>query len=191
MTGGCRASVEAGISHVRCRNESEMKGIQKIRLKIPEWEDMEYIRWLWGDAETMAPVGGTVELSNDQAKTWFERMVSPGSPTDCFRLVCDANNRPVGEISFHRMNLESLSAEFNLKIASPERGKGYAAQALSLFLDYFFNDLGGREMIDDIALDNKRGQQVLLDFGFVHDPSIEGSYRLRLTKECFEELYRP
>jgi len=32
-----------------------------------------------------------------------------------------------------------MTADFNLKIAHKERRKGYAKEAMLLFLDYFFN----------------------------------------------------
>jgi RimJ/RimL family protein N-acetyltransferase len=165
-----------------------LKG-QRIQLRPPQWDDMHFIRWLWSDAETMEPVGGPVHLTDDQARRWFARMVDPGNPTDCYRLIFDPKNQPVGEISFHRLDVDSMTAELNVKVASPERGKGYATEALRLFLDYFFNRFGGRVMIDDVALDNHAGQQALLQFGFEHDPGIKEAFRLRMTREQYNNLY--
>jgi hypothetical protein len=36
---------------------------------------MAFVRRLWTDPETMAPVGGSVVLSEDQAGRWYARMV--------------------------------------------------------------------------------------------------------------------
>lgn len=44
-------------------------------------------------------------------------------------------------------------------------------------------------MLDDIGLDNLRGQEVLLQFGFVHDPSRKDVFRVFITKERFNCLY--
>ena len=82
-----------------------------------------------------------------------------------------------------------MTAELNIKIASTERGKGYAREALFLFLDYFFNHFGGRVLIDDIALDNYAGQRALLRFGFEHIPSEKEVFRLRMTREQYNNLY--
>jgi RimJ/RimL family protein N-acetyltransferase len=150
---------------------------------------MQFIRWLWSDPETMEPVGGPIHLTDDRAQRWFAKMIDPGSPIDCYRLILAEENRPVGEISFHRLDPDRMTAEFNIKIASKERGKGYARQAMLLFLDYFFNHFGGRVLIDDIALENCAGQQALLSFGFEHDSSAKEVFRLRLTREKYNNLY--
>ena len=150
---------------------------------------MQFIRWLWSDSETMKPVGGPIYLTDDQARRWFGKMIAPGSPTDCYRLISNEENRSIGEISFHRFDSDSMVAEFNIKIASTERGKGYAREAMFLFLNYFFNHFGGRVLIDDVALDNYAGQQALLRFGFENDPSAEEVFRLRMTREQYNNLY--
>ena len=152
---------------------------------------MEFVRQLWSDPETMEPVGGPIYLTDDQARYWYARMIDPGSPTDCCRLSFDEQDGPVGEISLHRLDSDSMRAEFNIKIASTERGKGYARDAMFLFLDHFFNHLGGCVLIDDVALDNYGGQQALLRFGFERDPSMEKAFRLRVTREQYNNLYGP
>lgn len=151
---------------------------------------MQFIRWLWSDPETMKPVGGPVHLTDDRARRWFAQKIDPGSPTDCYRLICVEENRPVGEISFHRLDLNSMAAEFNIKLAGTERGKGYAREAMLLFLDDFFNRFGGRMMMDDVAVDNYAGQQALLRFGFDRDPGVEKVFRLRMTRDQYNDLYR-
>ena len=95
---------------------------------------MKFIQWLWSDQETMKPVGGPVFLSDIQAQKQYERMVFPGSSTDCCFLIFNKEKAPVGEIGFHRLNQDNMTAEFNIKIASTERGKGYAGKAITLFL---------------------------------------------------------
>jgi RimJ/RimL family protein N-acetyltransferase len=149
---------------------------------------MPFIRSLWSDPETMQPVGGPVLLSDNQARRWFAKMIDPGNPTDCYRLIVNEENRPIGEISFHRLD-SNRAAEFNIKIASTERRKGYAREAMLLFLDYFFNHLGGRVLIDDVALGNHAGQRALLQFGFEHDSSAKDMFRLSMTREQYNQLY--
>ncbi len=164
---------------------------KRIQLRPPRWEEMQFVRWLWGDPETMKPVGGPINLTEDEARDWFVGMVDPGRQTDCYCLIFNEENRAVGEISFHRLDPQGVVADFNLKIASTKRRKGYAREAMLLFLDYFFNCFGGYILTDDIALDNQAGQHVLLRFGFEHDPSVEGVFRLRMTQERYNTLYGP
>lgn len=96
---------------------------EDIELHIPSEDDMRFIRYLWSDPETMQPVGGPVYLSNEQASDWFTRMIRPGNSTDCYRLIFTGQNKPIGEISSHNLDSASMTAEFNIKIASAERGK--------------------------------------------------------------------
>ena len=151
---------------------------------------MDYIRWLWSDPETMEAVGGPVLYTDIQADRWFEYMIDPGRPTQCYRLILSESSEAVGEVSFHDLDLDDRTAMFNLKIAHSSRGKGYGREAMILFLHQYFNKMGGEVMLDDLAPDNDRGQEVLLRFGFEHDPSKEEVYRVRMTKEEFNNLYR-
>jgi RimJ/RimL family protein N-acetyltransferase len=160
-----------------------------VELRPPTENDLLFIRWLWSDPETMKPVGGPVYMTDHESQHWFVAMISPGSPTDCYRLIFNDKNEPVGEISFHKLNFITMTAEFNIKIASPNRGKGYARQAMIQFLNFFFNQLGGRLMLDDVALDNQEGQNSLLRFGFEHDPGIDNAFRLFMTRERYNSLY--
>jgi RimJ/RimL family protein N-acetyltransferase len=162
-----------------------------IELKLPTHDDMQFIRWLWSDSDTMKPLGGPIHLTDEQAKYWFTEMIDPGSPTDCYRLIFNNRNEPVGEISFHGFNLDDKTAEFNIKIASTVQGKGYAKKAMIVFLDFFFNQFGGRLLVDDVASDNFRGQNVLLNFGFEHEANIKNVFSLRMTRERYNELCHP
>ncbi len=164
---------------------------KRIQLKSPEWADMQFIQWLWSDPETMKPVGGPIQLTESQAQSWFTEMIYPGSPADCYRLIFNEEDQPVGEISFHHLVSDKMTAEFNIKIASTKRGKGYAKEAMILFLDYFFNQIGGRKLIDCVALDNYAGRQALLQFGFEHDPSEKDVFKLQMTRERYNNLYAP
>lgn len=137
----------------------------------------------------MRSVGGPIQLTDNQAQRWFAEMIDPGSPTDCYRVIANEEDRLVGEISFHQLEPDSMAAEFNIKIASGERGQGYAREAILQFLDYFFNEVGGRLLTDDVALGNDAGQQTLLRLGFEHDPKQEQVFRLQMTRERYNELY--
>jgi len=161
-----------------------------LTLKKPTADDLGFIQWLWSDPKTMDPVGGPITLDDEEAAKWFAKKVSPGSASDYYRLILNQDNIPVGEVSFHRLDLDTMTADFNIKIASKYRGQGYAKQAMYLFLDYFFNEFNGQIMIDKVAKNNAAGKKVLLDFGFVEDPSEEEFYFLRLSKKRFINFHQ-
>jgi phosphoribosylformimino-5-aminoimidazole carboxamide ribotide isomerase len=160
-----------------------------LLLRPPRLAEMDFIRQLWGDEATMRPVGGPVLLDDEQARRWHALMVNPGRPTDCFCLIF-AGDEPVGEVSFHRLERATMTADFNIKMLAARRGCGLGRAAMRLLLDYFFNTLGGQVMLDDLALDNPVGQRALLRFGFERDVSVTDVFRLRLTRERFNALHR-
>jgi RimJ/RimL family protein N-acetyltransferase len=97
-----------------------------IELRTPTWQDMHYIRWLWGDEETMQAIGGPVYLTDEQALEWFQRVIGPGGVACRHILVFSGDQHLVGEVSFHHFEPKTGTALCNLKIAGSERGKGYA-----------------------------------------------------------------
>lgn len=150
---------------------------------------MPFILRLWTDPDTMRPVGGPVRLTEAEARRWFAAMIDPGNPTDGYRLIVAEDRRPVGEISFHRLVETTMTADFNIKIVGSERRKGYAKQAMLLFLDYFFNQFGGRVLIDDVASGNLEGRLALQRFGFELDATPDDVFRLRMTRAQFNSRY--
>lgn len=132
----------------------------------------------------MAAVGGPCEMPEDRARDWYARMVEPGCREDCYCLIFSEHQQPVGEVSFHRLDA-NMHATLNIKVLASERGKGYAREALPVFLDFFFNRVGGRCMADDVALDNLAGQQLLLGFGFEQDPLRKDVCLLCMTRGKF------
>jgi len=158
-----------------------------VKLRSPKLIEMDYIRWLWSDSETMKPVGGPVILSDKQAVNWFSHWVDPGRESACYFLIFNKQERPVGEISFRDYDAKTGSAMFNVKIAADERGKGFAREAMKLFLNWYFLTYGGKEMIDDLDLKNTSGQKALLRSGFSHVPTVDRVYRLRMTREEYSQ----
>ncbi len=154
-------------------------------MRQPLPEEMDYIKKLWADPLTMAEVGGPIHLTEEQAQKWYARMISPGSKTDRYFLIFNEIDQPVGEISFHRYDPSSGTAEFNIKIEHCHRGKDYAQKAIPPLLRYFFFDFGGRVMCDPVALDNQPGQEVLMKLGFKKDALRKDVCLLKITKEEF------
>mgnify|MGYP000868099055 CR=1 FL=1 len=162
-----------------------------VCLRPPRADELAYVRWLWSDPASMAPVGGVHALTDEQAARWFEHMVAPGRPTDFYCLIFDAGTgEPVGEVSCHRLDWETMTAMFNVKVAAARRGRGYGRAALRVFLDWYFNRLGGRVMVDDLAPDNTVGQQAVLNFGFTPQGNAAADgFFVALTRERFNQLY--
>ncbi|MBF0362081.1 MAG: GNAT family N-acetyltransferase [Oligoflexia bacterium] len=163
---------------------------EKIYLRKPLKEELSFIKWLWSDEESMKEVGGTIIMTDEELLKWYQRRVFPGSKTDYYTIIFDRNNIPVGEVSCHRMDLVSGQANFNIKIAAKYRGNGYAKEAMVIFLRNFFNNLGGKCMIDDIASTNNVSKEIFLKFGFELISETGEVTKVQITKERFLKLYR-
>ncbi len=165
-----------------------LKG-DKVYLRQPKLSEMKLIQSLWGDKATMEAVGGTIELTDEKAKLWYEKMIEPGRETDRYFLIFNATDDFIGEVSFHRYSSETKTADFNIKILSIYRGKGYSHEAIKLILDYYFREFGGEVILDDIAKGNTGGQQALLKFGFEYVLDNEEIFLVKMTKERFLSLF--
>lgn len=166
----------------------ELRG-ERVYIRPPCFEELSFIRALWADPETMEPVGGPHHLPEARAKTWFASMVDPGNLTNCYCLIFNQENIPIGEISFQRWNQRERSAELNIKVLAKYRSNGYGMDALRTFIAWFFGPVGGGMMTDNVALDNQRGQQLLLTLGFERDADISDVCMLLITKQIFISKY--
>lgn len=59
---------------------------------------------------------------------------------------------------------------------------------MNLMLDYYFNEVGGEVMIDEVI--NERGIRVLMSYGFEKVDKTEVGILLRLTKDKFNQIQK-
>lgn len=187
---GQEITVDGSKGEVRFGLGSSVKELRggKVILRTPGRQDLEYIRSLWADPDTMGDVGGPVMLDDDRALRWFQRMVDPGSPGDRYFLICELGGRPVGEASFHRYDPKTKTAELNIKIEAGHRYRGHGPEALRLLLDFFFGEFGGEAMLDPVRLENRNGLRALKRAGFEQIPSRSDVCLLRMTRGRYLQL---
>jgi len=135
----------------------------QIKLIKPTLEQLAYTKHLWLCEETMRDVGGTRSKADEEWHEWYAKMVEPTDNCNQYFLVY-AEDVPVGEISFHKYNLETKSANFNIKVESKHRKKGYAKAAVVLFKNYFFDEFGGAILSDEVT--SPSGIKTLQRLGF-------------------------
>ena len=162
---------------------------QRVHLRCPRVDELSFIRTLWGDPETMAAVGGVADFPEPKARDWFARMVDPGQAANCYCLIFNQEDVPVGEISFHQWVPEARSAELNVKVLAVHRGRGYGKDALRTFLGFFFDRIGGRVMTDDVAVDNQAAQCLLSSLGFEEAEGASDACMMVMTQEKYVNRY--
>lgn len=159
---------------------------ETVFLRLPQKEELPFIRTLWNDIATMEKIGGVVPFPQKREANWYHHMIFPGNPADCYCLVFDPAGSPCGEISFHRWNEELRTADLNMKIIAASRGNGYAADALNTFLRFFFEKVSGAILFDDVAKENTAGQHLLRNRGFLEEQKPDGCL-FRYTEKMFRE----
>ena len=83
--------------------------------------------------------------------SWYERKVHPGNPNDCYFLILNEKEQPIGEISFHRYNPDKGSGDLNVKVHAAYRRQRYARRAMAILARFYFYHLGGRMLKDRVS----------------------------------------
>lgn len=159
------------------------KSGDKIYLREPSFEELDYVKKLWADEKTMTEVGGPFELKDKEK--FYKKMVCPSDGLNRYFLVFNEENLPIGEASFRKYSIDSKKAMLNIKIQWQYRGQGYGKDALNTLVNYFFNDYKGEALEDDIDIKNIRAQKIFLNYGFQYIPTHKEVFLVRLTKEKF------
>lgn len=159
-----------------------------VYIKQPEFSELDYIRELWSDYETMKDVGGTFEFSREKWELFYKKMIFPTDGKNFYCLIYDTQDNPVGEVSFHGYDSATKIARFNVKIQHRFRNKGYGSEATRLMLEYYFNEFGGQVMMDTVGNDN--GQNAIAKIGFEAIRKHGSEITYRLTKENFFSIHR-
>jgi RimJ/RimL family protein N-acetyltransferase len=157
----------------------------RILLRHPDINDLNFIDDLWTDAETMEAVGGVVCWSMEELENWYKRKIDPGGFSDCYFLIFKSDLIPIGEVSFHRWIPGRKAADLNIKIKANYRRKGYASEAMKLFLGYFFDTVGGNLLVDDLLYENINGRKLMESLNFKHDIEYTDAYRMIMSKENY------
>ena len=157
-----------------------------VTLRPARRADLPYIRSLWTDPRTMAPVGGPLEVTDERLERWYAGMVDPGRDSELYLLItASGDGRPLGEASLHGFDQQRGTAHLNVKVAAQERGRGYGRDALAALLDFFFTRARGAAVLDDVDLENGVGQALLRSCGFTRDPAAQDLCRMRLSREAW------
>lgn len=157
-------------------------------LKEPKLNDYEKIKNIWEDEDTMKDVGGVILLPEDKYIEWHENMIIKGKDRNRYFLIIDKeSSNCLGEISFHRYNINTKTADLNIKILKRFRGQGKAKESLDLLLDFYFNTFKGLIIQDHIGINNINGLNVLINYGFEEKYRNDEEILIELTKSKFNE----
>ena len=88
--------------------------------------------------------------------------------------VEDFDGNLMGRISLRERDERKGQARLGITFCAPYVGQGYGTEALALFLDYYFTDLGYTLMVLDVAAPNIRAVRSYQRLGFAY---LESDWR--------------
>ena len=89
-----------------------------------------------------------------------------GSSTRRTWAVDHPNGRLIGRISLRDIDPRKAQARLGITLAAPYLGQGFGSEALALFLDFYFTNLGFELMVLDVAAPNRRAVRTYERLGF-------------------------
>jgi len=162
---------------------------KNILLVKPTINDYLFIKNIWEDEKTMLLVGGIQPLSKERFKNWYDYMFLEKKNENRYFLIMTKDKKEcLGEISFHRYDNITKTAELNIKVLFGHRGKGIGKEALTLLIKYFFKEWGGKAMTDIIRDDNMDGYNALKKFGFKEIKNESNEICFELKDKDYENI---
>jgi RimJ/RimL family protein N-acetyltransferase len=160
-------------------NGSEpMLGHGQVYLRPAERDDLpRFVAWL-SDARTTRTLALMSPLSEVLEERWFEQMLDHHGVDRWHFVICRlADDRPVGSIDLHELDMKNGSAGLGIVIGAPDdTGQGYGSDALRAILSFGFGELRLERIWLDVYDFNERARRVYERVGFI----LEGTLRQAL-----------
>lgn len=138
-----------------------------------------FVRW-FNDYGTTRFLGGRAPMGVALEERWFEGVLERHGTSDWFFVICRlGDERPVGNIGLHELDLTNGSAAVGITIGEPdEQGRGLGTDALEALLDFGFGRLRLERMWLDVYDFNERAMASYRKAGFQHEGvARHGAYR--------------
>ena len=85
----------------------------------------------------------------------------------------------IGELMFKYTDVESGNGEIGYRLNRHYQGKGYAFEAVSLFIRQLFSELGVHKIIALCATDNDASWRLMEKLGMTREGAMRSHFRLR------------
>ena len=154
-----------------------------IYIKMPEFNELAFVKDLWGDKKNMGDFGEVYSFPKEKWEMFYKKMVTPTDGKNFYCLIYDLKDNPIGEVSFHGYNSATKVARINIKVHYGYRKNGYGEEALRLLLEYYFFEFGGEAIIDSVKTDE--GKSLLKKVGFEEINNFRNQGTYKLTKNKF------
>lgn len=166
---------------------------ERINIKSTDERDLVDIKNLWNNKNVMRWVGFPegLNMTMDKIIKWYEKICT--SETEKHFVVKDKNDSFCGEL-FYEKNIKYKSAGIDIKFLPEYQGKGLAREALTLLMEYIFENENDIDMIwTEPSEDNVNAKKLYKACGFssrtdIYHADSEES-RWEMTKNEWEEMH--
>ena len=126
----------------------------------------------------------------DQSTEYFASACSGRDPERllCWATTLSDSGRLIGGVTLYAINRAQGRAEIGYVLGSAHWGKGYAQEALSLVLDFAFDELGLRRIEADIDPRNAASCKLAERMGFVREGLLRERWQVA-GETCDTVLY--
>lgn len=151
-----------------------------VRLRTMEPEDLGFLYQMENDPSLWSISNFTVPYSHAVLRAYIDNSMNDMFADRQLRLIiCElSQNRPIGIIDVTDFEPMHGRAEIGISLLQEERGKGYAAEALSLLSDYVFAFLHFKQLNAHILVNNEDSLHLLHRAGFVDCGILKDWWRI-------------
>lgn len=142
-----------------------------IFLRAADRDDIPlFVSWL-NDYRTTRTLGLRAPMSLASEEQWFEHMLADQGKSRYNFVACLLeNDRPIGTLGLHELNLADGNAGLGIQIgAAEDRGKGHGTDMLRALLAFGFASLRLERIWLDVYGFNAGARRVYERVGFVHE----------------------
>jgi RimJ/RimL family protein N-acetyltransferase len=139
-----------------------------------------FVRWM-NDLRTTRTLMIVSPISEAMEERWFEQMLEHHGRDRWFFVICrTADDRPLGSIDLHDVDLRNGTCSLGIAIGDPDdTGQGYGSDALRALVGFAFAQLRLERVELDVYAYNDRARRVYERVGFRH----EGRLRRALFRD--------
>lgn len=149
----------------------------KVRLRNIEPEDYLFFQNWNMDSSTQIGLDRIwFPTSSHKQKEWAQnKSLKNGENDDFLFVIEDKEEKPIGSVSARRKSIIDGTFTYGIATIETERQKGYATEAISLVLNYYFNELRYNKVNIEVFSFNTNSQILHEKFGFVKEGQLRES----------------
>lgn len=144
----------------------ELKG-EHINLRALVLEDLAFLYTIENDESLWELSQIQTPFSKDVLQKYLETAQDDIKELKQLRLaITSKTNEPIGFIDLFDYDSLNKHAGVSIVITQSQRRKGFGKNALSLLMDYSFNDLGLHQLYSNVLEDNNESIRLFESVGF-------------------------